>query len=189
MVVRSRLLRCRWSRQRCSGMVGIHGVILVSRSMSDRPELDELLRPSLTAGAAGETAAIYSPTALFLSAFFAGPFAAIAVASLNARRSGRTRRDLPYLSLALAASVVLLVVLFRPGADWSVADLSPERSARLFWRAFALLLALCVYLLHRRNYRTMAMVGMDPPKPWPQVILCCVLGVMLQVAIVTVLRL
>lgn len=156
--------------------------------MAERPpEIDEMLRPTLAPDVTAP-AAIYSSNALFLTAFFGGAFALLAFAAINVQRLGRVRRDAGYLLLGLALTVALAIFLYRPGQQWSVAGLTPAASARLAWRSFALLLAMGVFLLHRRYYRSMSLVGLEPPSPWAAAIGCSLLGLVAQSAAIALVR-
>ena len=156
--------------------------------MAERPEFEDLLRPTLAPDVTAP-AALYSSNALFLTAFFGGAFALLALAALNVQRLGRVRRDAGYLLLGFALTIALVMGLYRPGQEWSVAGLTHEGSTRLIWRSFALLLAVGAFLVHRRYYRSMSLVGLEPPSPWKAAIGCCVLGFVAQVAAVTLVRL
>lgn len=156
--------------------------------MAERPpEIEELLRPSLSPDLSNAPA-IYSSNALFLTAFFGGAFALIALAAVNVQRLGRIRRDGPLLLLGAVLTAGFIAALYRPGADWTVAGLSSDGSSRLLWRSFSLLLATGAFLVHRRFYRSMSLVGLAPPSPWVTAIGCCVLGAALHSAAVVLMR-
>jgi hypothetical protein len=151
-------------------------------------DIDELLRPSLSPETTG-SAAIYSPNALFLTAFFGGPFALIGIAALNASRLGRLRQDSGYLIAGILLTIGFVTIMYQPGFEWHMAGLSEAAGARTLSRALALLLALAAYLLHRRFYRSMAIVGLDAPSPWAAAIGCCLLGIGALAAAIILVRL
>jgi hypothetical protein len=150
-------------------------------------ERDDLLRPTLSPDT-GASPAIYSANALFITAFFGGPFALIAMAALNSQRLGRVRQDAAYLLLGALLTVAFVVIVYRPGAGWSVGDLSPAGTERLLWRAFSLVLAAGAYLVHRRSYRNMALIGIESPSPWKAGVACCLAGGLVLAGAVVLVR-
>jgi hypothetical protein len=133
---------------------------------------DDLLQPSLTADRADATA-IYSATAGYVTSFLGGPVAALAFAAVNSRRLGRLRADAPLLIAGL--------VLFL-GAMWWVltgpyhAEIG-NRHLNTGVRGAGLLYFGAIYLLHRRHYRAMEMMGIESPKAWGIGIACVLAGV------------
>jgi hypothetical protein len=121
----------------------------------------ELLRPSLTAEHSSASA-IYSVRTGFLASFFGGPIGGAIVALLNAQRLRRLRLDWPIAVLALSVSI---------GLSWSIAahkwhwlDGSLGRGSGRYLEDLAgLAFYGLVYTLHRPYYRSMALLGLDPP--------------------------
>ena len=140
--------------------------------------VDDLLKPTLDTGTVGQ-ATIYSTTAGFATSFFGGPFAAITLTGINAWRLRRLAADaLPLLG---ATALSVLVVLFIANPAWfGQPDLEFSRSAtRLLHRAYALGLFGAFWLLHRRFYRGMAIMGLEAPNGWIIGIACVLLGVLM----------
>src|SRR5262249_39204793 len=71
---------------------------------------DELLRPSL--GDAVAARAPYSVRTTFLTAFFGGPLAALAIIVLNSVRLRRWLPDLPVLGVVLAGFIAFVLALY-----------------------------------------------------------------------------
>lgn len=147
--------------------------------------VDELLKPTLETGAVGRTA-IYSTTAGFTTAFFGGPFAAVALTAINSWRLRRLRMDVWPL-LAAAALSVLAIWLIESPARFGQPDLELGATGqRLLQRAFSLGLFGLFWLLHRRYYRNMMVMGIEPPNGWVVGLGCAVFGVLLSATLATV---
>ncbi len=142
---------------------------------------DDLLQPSLT-DARTDATTIYSATAGYVTSFFGGPVAALAFAAVNARRLGRLRADAPLLigGLALFAAVISWAFM---GPHPVEVQQQIEEQLRIGVRALGLIYFGAIYLLHRRHYRTMAMMGIESPNGWGVGIACGILGVASIVAI------
>jgi hypothetical protein len=120
----------------------------------------ELLRPSLTAE--HSSAPIYSVRTGFLASFFGGPIGGAIVALLNARRLGRLKLDWPVALLALGVSVGLSWSLAAHKWQWLDGSLKPG-SGRYLQDLAGLAFYGVIYALHRPYYRSMALLGLDPP--------------------------
>lgn len=142
---------------------------------------DDLLQPSLTQERTDATA-IYSATAGYVTSFFGGPVAAVAFAAVNSRRLGRLQADAPWLLGGLT--------LFAFGL-WSAlmgrypASIQPwlQENMRIALRGLGLVYFLAIYLLHRRHYRAMAMMGIQSPNGWGVGFACGAIGFLSIVAI------
>jgi hypothetical protein len=133
---------------------------------------DDLLQPSLTEARTDATA-IYSSMAGYVTSFVGGPVAALAFAAVNSRRIGRLRADAPLLIAGLA--------LFLAAMWWALtgpyhAEIS-NRHLNTGVRGAGLLYFGAIYLLHRRHYRAMEMMGIEAPKAWGIGIACVLAGV------------
>lgn len=142
--------------------------------MTGRDDTD-LLTPTLSADA-GPAPAIYSLTALVLTAFFGGPFAVIALSAINSQRLDRVGRDLPVLVFQVAATLLLLFMLVRAGhaSPTPLIDLPDDRP--LLIKAWALVLFGMSATLHRRFQRNMGVSPTPRPNPWPAGLACVFLG-------------
>jgi hypothetical protein len=133
---------------------------------------DDLLQPSLTAERTDATA-IYSAMAGYVTSFIGGPVAALAFAAVNSRRLGRLRAD--------ASLLVAGLVLFVGGMWWLLTgpyqgEIHP-RHLSTGVRGAGLLYFGAIYLLHRRHYRAMELVGIQAPNGWGVGIACVIAGV------------
>jgi hypothetical protein len=132
---------------------------------------NDLLQPSIGRVDSPQRA-IYSATAGYLTAFFGGPFAAIGMAGLNAWRLGRLRTDALALAGGIALAVGLVAFLLRPELFGYQELEFAARDVRIASRVLALLLFGAYWLMHRRYYRGMQILGLEPPRPWPAAIAC-----------------
>jgi hypothetical protein len=146
---------------------------------------DELLRPSLSGTAIAK--APYSVLTMFVTAFFGGPFAAIAIIAVNSLRLQRWMRDLVPLGLALVAYIAFAVVL--AWSEWgmsfraSLTELAGERSVSYLHRAIALALFGIGYALHYKEQRSTDIMGLDRPNGWIAGLACLIGGIALSVAL------
>jgi hypothetical protein len=147
---------------------------------------DDLLRQSI-GKVDNPQRPIYSATAGYLTAFFGGPFAAVGMAGLNAWRLGRLRTDALALAGCAALAVGLITFLLRPDL-FGPADFGfSTRDVRIGARVLALLLFGAFWLLHRRYYRAMQLLGLEPPSPWLPAIACIVANVLLMMLLLRLL--
>jgi hypothetical protein len=142
---------------------------------------DDLLQPSLTEDRTDATA-LYSATAGYVTSFFGGPIAAIAFAGVNSRRLGRLRADAPWLTGGLALFAVALWWAFDGRYPASVQPWVQE-NLRIAARGLGLLYFGAIYLLHRRHYRAMTMMGIESPNGWVVGFACGAIGVLSIIAI------
>jgi hypothetical protein len=146
---------------------------------------DELLRPTLR----GTTVvrAPYSVQAGFLTAFFGGPFAAIAMTAVNSVRLHRLTRDLLPLGLMLVAYIGFAAALtLTPwGAELraQLTVFAGPRAVTYLHRFIGLLLFGLSYALHRKEQRSADLIGLDRPNGWIAGIACIVAGLILQGAL------
>ena len=134
---------------------------------------NDLLQPSIGRVDSAQRP-IYSVTAGYLTAFFGGPFAAVGMAGFNAWRLGRLRADALALAGGVAVAVGLIAFMLRPDL-FGRADLEfATRDVRIASRALALALFGAYWFMHRRYYRGMRFLGLEPPRPWPAAIACVV---------------
>jgi hypothetical protein len=121
----------------------------------------ELLRPSLTAEHSSASA-IYSVRTGFLASFFGGPIGGACVALLNARSLGRLKVDWPVALLALSVSVGLSWSSAAHKWQWLDSSLG-HGSGRYLQELAGLAFYGVIYTLHRPYYRSMQLLGLDPP--------------------------
>lgn len=147
---------------------------------------ESLLQPSLAADAR-PSAAPYSVQATFLTGFFGGPFAAIALIAVNSFRLRRLGRDWPVFAACLVATIVLGWVLngsapaVAPLRDWLDGTLG-QQSVRYAYRFVALIFVGVGYLLHRREQRNTDVLGLSRPNGWIAGGLCALGGIALLAA-------
>jgi hypothetical protein len=148
---------------------------------------EDLLRPTLTGTA--RTAPPYSVQTTFLTGFFGGPFAALAILAINSFRLRRISRD----AIVWSALLVMLAVggwlLFHSvaGADvraWFT-DQFGSRAARFAGQALGLAVVGVGYLLHRREQVNADLMGLTRPNGWIGGIGCIVIGMVVSVAFLT----
>jgi hypothetical protein len=129
---------------------------------------DELLRPSLTDTTIAK--APYSVQTAFLTSFFGGPLAAIAIVAINSVRLQRLLRDLAPLAITLIAYLAFMLAV--AGTEWGMAfrasmdRFAGERSISYLHRVIALVLFGLGYALHRREQRSADLMGLDRPNGW-----------------------
>lgn len=145
--------------------------------------IDELLKPTLRSGD-GQHRAIYSTTAGYVTSFFGGPFAAIAMTTLNSWRLRRLATDALPLLAATTLSILIVVLIYRPQL-LGLADFGLSGTlSRLLLRAYALALFGGAYLLHIRYYRNMEIMSLQSPNGWIAGAGCGVLGAALTATLV-----
>lgn len=150
------------------------------------PHQDELLKPSLATGTAGVP--IYSAQAMFFTAFFGGPLAAVFLSALNSRRLARLPRDLPWYLLGALLGLGVMWVAFASPETFQLgaageSSTDARRGARYVSRALALLLWAGYYWLHRPEYRAMTMMDVKPPSPWVPAIASIIAALAISVAV------
>lgn len=136
---------------------------------------EDLLRPTLGKQATGQPA-IYSTTTGYLTAFVGGPFAAIAMAALNSWRLRRLAIDALPLLAATALSVAVFLLFTHPELLGQTGVEFESRTERLWSRLFALIVFSAFWLIHRRYYRGMELLGLTPPNAWAGGIACVLMG-------------
>lgn len=139
---------------------------------------DELLRPSLQGATVAK--APYSVQTMFLTSFFGGPFAALAIIGANAARLQRLPRDLLPLGLALAATAAFLGALHLAG--WGtdlrnyLTELAGPSAVSYVARVVGLIIFGMGYALHRAEQRSADFMGLDRPNGWIGGIACILVG-------------
>jgi hypothetical protein len=151
---------------------------------------EDLLQPTLTGAA--PAAAPYSVQTTFLTGFFGGPFAALAILAMNSFRLRRLARD----ALVWGALLVLLAMggwlLFHSAAGADVrswfTDQFGRRAARFSGQALGLAIVGVGYLLHRREQVNADLMGLARPNGWVGGLGCIVIGMAVSVAFFTIIR-
>lgn len=150
-----------------------------------------LLRPTLSQ----ETrlaAAPYSVQTTFFTAFFGGPFAAIAILAINSVRLRRVLRDLPVLAATLLLVVgggwaLLASTTGTPAREWLDAMLG-KGSFRYVYRLVALVIVGIGYFLHRRAQRNAALLGVQRPNGWIAGAICAIAGTVVLIAFIALVE-
>lgn len=150
--------------------------------------MDDLLRPVLSSDESARS--IYSSKALFLTAFFLGPNAAIILSAFNSRILGRLAKDLILYFLAILIYIAFLYLIIKipdgtVGYEW----LSEYRRENPVYRYGPRFLALVFwsisYALHRKYHKAMNLMGVTPVRPWGAVAVCLIAGIVLDLCIVS----
>lgn len=149
---------------------------------------EDLLQPTLTGTA--PAAAPYSVQTTFLTGFFGGPFAALAILAMNSFRLRRVARD----ALVWGALLVLLAIggwlLFHSAAGADVrswfTDQLGIRAARFSGQALGLAIVGVGYLLHRAEQVNADLMGLTRPNGWIGGIGCIVIGMAVSIAFLTI---
>ncbi len=141
---------------------------------------DDLLQPSL-GGRLRPPEAPYSVQTTFLTGFFGGPFAALAILALNSQRLERLSRD--FVVWFALAVVVLAGMAFlsksEPGAAvmaWVNTQFGASRGMHFVLRLVALAIVGLGYLMHRREQRSTDLLGLERPHGLGPGLACIVAG-------------
>ncbi len=151
--------------------------------------LEHLLTPSLASTPPPRP--LFSFQALFLTAFFGGPLAAVGLAGINARRADRWRRDAwlcGLVALAWFAVLVLVGVAIAQGQFPSWLEgfgAKAQRNLRLLGRIVALGLAGLFYHRHRPLWVAQRLAGTESPNPWKVGLAAIGVATLLTLGIVT----
>lgn len=141
---------------------------------------EKLLEPTLSLG--DRVRPIYSVRAGFLLAFVGGPVAITIFSALNSNRLGRFARDAVYYGAAILVVIALVYVhgkfpsLFGGGGGGADGSTSADYF-RYVLRFAGLGFFGVFYLMHRKQYRAMAVSGVEHPSPWLPAIACAVAGI------------
>lgn len=112
---------------------------------------------------------IYSVGALMAAAFFGGSIAVFIIGVANMIRLQSPA--LPYLYLTLGFGAILTL------SNWLPVVYELEaRNSSVITRLGGFVLMGLLYLIHRREYRSMQVLGADPPSPYLIVILACIVA-------------
>lgn len=129
------------------------------------PSSSDLLRPTVAGGKPQQ--APYSLQTAFLSSFFGGPFAAVAIFLINARRIGRLRADLT-LGVLLALLYIAIQWWWRttPGGaafnGWLIGSLGAGGGGYVD-RLLGLVAFAAGSMLHRREHKASDLMGQPRP--------------------------
>ena len=150
------------------------------------PDVNELLRPSLGSEASPATS-IYSTTVGYIAAFFGGPIGGTAIALTNSWRLKRLGKDWPLGVIAVALTGGMAWWEQRAGGiNWLNAHFG-SGGQRFAVRVVGLAMFAVIYLIHRRYYRSMDMMGIKPPSGWIPGIAATVGGIAVMAALGDVL--
>ena len=130
--------------------------------MADR---NELLQPSLGSETSAATS-IYSTTTGYLAAFFGGPLGGAAIALTNSWRLRRLARDWPLAIVALALTGGMAWWEQRAGGLAWLTSHFGSSGQRFAVRVVGIAMFAVIYLIHRRYYRNMEIMGIRPPSGW-----------------------
>ena len=130
--------------------------------MADR---NELLQPSLGSEASAATS-IYSTTTGYLAAFFGGPLGGAAIALTNSWRLKRLGKDWPLALVALALTGGMAWWEQRAGGLAWLTSHFGSSGQRFAVRVVGIAMFAVIYLIHRRYYRNMEMLGITSPSGW-----------------------
>ena len=147
------------------------------------------MQPTLTGTA--PAAAPYSVQTTFLTGFFGGPFAALAILAMNSFRLRRVSRDALVWGALLVALAIGGWLLFHSAAgaelrSWSTSQFG-SRAGGLSGRALGLAIVGVGYLLHRREQVNADLMGLKRPNGWIGGIGCIVIGMAVSVAFITII--
>lgn len=128
--------------------------------------LSDLLQP--TVGRAPPQQVPYSLQAALLTSFFGGPFAALAIFGINAKRIGRLRSQAPLiaaLGVVHVASQWWLHTVPSGAAfgAWLASVLAMSRAPRLLSGVFGLVVFVVCAFVHRREHKASELVGKGQP--------------------------
>lgn len=142
---------------------------------------EDLLQPTLTRES--PTLAPYSVQTTFLSGFFGGPFAALAILATNSVRLRRVSRDAAVLGTILLVVVLGGWLLFHSaaGADvrgWFVEQFGAT-AARFSRQGVGLIIVGIGYMLHRKEQVGADLAGLTRPNGWFAGLPCAILGAIL----------
>ena len=130
--------------------------------MADR---NELLQPSL-GGEASAATSIYSTTTGYMAAFFGGPLGGAAIALTNSWRLRRLGKDWPLAVVAIVLTGGMAWWEQRMGGLTWLRSNFGSSGERFAVRLVGLAMFGVIYLIHRRYYRSMEMMGITPPSGW-----------------------
>jgi hypothetical protein len=142
---------------------------------------EDLLQPTLTRES--QTLAPYSVQTTFLSGFFGGPFAALAILATNSVRLRRVSRDAAVLGTILLAVVFGGWLLFHSAAGTDVRGWFVEQfgvtAARFSRQGVGLIIVGIGYMLHRKEQVGADLAGLARPNGWFAGLPCAILGAIL----------
>lgn len=137
---------------------------------------DDLLQPSLSPSD-DQAVAIYSTATGFLTSYFGGPVATAIIGLLNSHQLGLLRRDWWLGAAALSAVPGYFYWLdYGGGVSW-LKDLTLEWIPPYLYRLMSVGFFGIVYLVQRRHFRSMTLLGLQPKAGWLPGILAVVAGI------------
>jgi hypothetical protein len=147
---------------------------------------EDLLQPSIRSDLA--IAAPPSTQAMFLTAFFGGPGAAVAIIAISSYRLRQLGRDLPVLLALLVAPLGLIAwVRLAPAAEslrsWIEGGIGSSGFTYLY-RAMGLACFGIGYWLHLQAHRNSELMGLKPPNGWLVGLPCVILGYLFMVLVI-----
>jgi hypothetical protein len=150
---------------------------------------EDLLQPTLTRES--QALAPYSVQTTFLTGFFGGPFAALAILATNSVRLRRVSRDAAVLGTILLVVVLGGWLLFHSAAgvdvrSWFAEQFGPT-AARFSRQGIGLVIVGIGYLLHRKEQMNADLAGLTRPNGWGAGLLCALLGAGLFVSFVSII--
>jgi hypothetical protein len=150
---------------------------------------EDLLQPTLTRES--QTLAPYSVQTTFLTGFFGGPFAALAILATNSVRLRRVSRDAAVLGTILLAVVLGGWWLFHSAAGADVRSWFVEQfgttAARFSRQGVGLVIVGIGYVLHRKEQVGADLAALARPNGWVAGLACGIFGAMLFVAYVAII--
>lgn len=142
---------------------------------------EDLLQPTLTRES--QALAPYSVQTTFLTGFFGGPFAALAILATNSVRLRRVSRDAAVLGTILLGVVLGGWLLFHSAAGADVRSWFVEQfgttAARFSRQGVGLVIVGIGYVLHRREQVGADLAGLTRPNGWFAGLPCAILGAIL----------
>lgn len=141
---------------------------------------DELLKPSLESS---KPVSIMSSGALMGAAFFGGPIAVAIVAVMNSISLGRLTKEWPLIIGVLAVGAVAAYLF----GNYVFDGLADARSFRLASRAAGFVSFGIVFLMYRKELRTLSTLNIKPRSPWAPLIAACLVAMALHFWILNML--
>jgi hypothetical protein len=143
------------------------------------PSNHDLLKPELAE--AGPNRSLYSPTALFLTAFWGGPLAVMALSALNSKRMVRLKKDAPcYIVFPAVLFTFYYFAITVPDGVHGLSWLDEYRRSHPFYKhgpkALALIFWAVSHALHKKQHKAMQLLNIKPKSPWLAAVAASLLG-------------
>lgn len=137
---------------------------------------DDLLQPSLP-HSDDQGVAIYSAITAFATSYFGGPLAAAIIGLLNSHELGLLRRDWWLGAVAVAAVPGYFYWLeYGGGMPW-LRGMALEGLPPYLYRLMAVGFFGLVYMMQRRHFRSMMLLGLQPKSGWLPGIAAVIAGI------------